>query len=294
MSALNPPPPPPAQPNIAAGRSENQQLLNPLAPRFGRFLRLPPELQFIIWRFVIDGIPPLLIEIRQRNVWCPDHNVSIPTFYSPCRTPDLLRTSRDAADELLRRYEWSFGIEGLGDRAPWRDKVLVNWEKDFVYFGEGVDFRAFQAITRIVVRTGRRGRPPTRRYRVRGVEKVQLLALSVNNWGMHSSIVHMQTWRSLKEVALVVADDELDRDPVFTLEAEQGVVIHGYDVIHGLRALHGWHNVNTHGGERLIVGLGTVEGGDRNSRLLRQLCTDLLRWISAVTLLWCVLKYLNE
>ncbi|KAH9207350.1 hypothetical protein DL95DRAFT_483381 [Leptodontidium sp. 2 PMI_412] len=219
MSALNPPPPPPAQPNIAAGRSENQQLLNPLAPRFGRFLRLPPELQLIIWRFIIDDIPPRLIEIRQRNVRCPDHNVSIPTFHSPCRNPNLLRTSRDAADELLRRYEWSFGIEGL---------------------------------------------------------------------------VHMQTWRSLKEVALVVADDELDRDPVFTLEAEQGVVIHGYDVIHGLRALHGWHNVNTHGGERLIVGLGTVEGDDRNSRLLRQLCTDLLRWISAVTLLWCVLKYLNE
>ncbi|PVH78205.1 hypothetical protein DL98DRAFT_590533 [Cadophora sp. DSE1049] len=190
--------------------------------QFTHFPQLPVELRLKIWDFAIEDIPPRLIEIRHRYIFSPQYREYFPAFYSTCRLPEVLYQCPEAREHVLKKYEWSFGMEGMNEDA-FQNKILVNWEKDVVFFADSSAFSLFDKTFSLGSTAGNNGRRIMRRGVIRGPEKVRTLALSCPSWLEKEGSINMQTWISLEKVALVWTDQKIGREPILKREVELGL-----------------------------------------------------------------------
>ncbi|KAG4429199.1 hypothetical protein IFR05_015322 [Cadophora sp. M221] len=216
----------------------------PPNPNTGLVPRVPQEIQRAILEIALEDFPPRLIEIRQDFVWSQTHQQNIARLSSPCGIPNILGISHESYQMVLGQYEWSFGVEGIQGRE-WRNRILINWAKDMVYFGNDVDYQLVQ--DGIVL-----SRDPLTRYRVHGVDRVRKMALLDLWWGA-PTLTNMPVWAALREVTLVTADRDLSSAPRLVVNTVVNMAF--------FRQSRGWNiNIGSNG-SLLVVRLGRVNRG---------------------------------
>lgn len=152
-------------------------------------------------------------------------------------------------------------MEGLDedDAFAFRNRILVDWAKDVVFFKDSSAFSVFDKTFSLGSTVGSDGRRSMRTAVVTGPEKVRILALACPAWLGKEGWISMQRWISLEKISLVWTDLDIGRQPELKAEPELGLcawvwscrpsVVYGDD--------HGF-NLTRRDGTQVIVDFGFV------------------------------------
>ncbi|KAG4425914.1 hypothetical protein IFR04_000858 [Cadophora malorum] len=201
-----------------------ENLFQPIR-QFTYFPQLPVELRLKIWDFAIADIPPRLIEIRHRYIFSHKHRNYFPKFYSLCRLPALLHQCPEAREQVLKKYEWAFGMEGMDedDGFAFQNRIFIDWAKDVVLFTDSSTFSVFDKTFSLGSVVGSDGRRRIKTGVIRGPEKVRILALACPAWLGKEGRISMQRWISLGKIYLVWTEPRIGREPELKAEPELGL-----------------------------------------------------------------------
>ncbi|KAK0109613.1 hypothetical protein ONS95_002295 [Cadophora gregata] len=183
--------------------------------------RFPDEHRAAIWNSTLEDIPPRLIPIYEHVIKSGAHQKLFSMLYSPLSKHEVEYHDFLCRPRVLQNYDLAFGLDGLTE-TEFQSRILVNWDKDIVYFPRYSVLELLQEGFRIT-------RQPPLRVVVQGVENVKTIALRVSEWQGRAPSLDMNKWTSLEKIMLVEADYDVGKFPTMTqLRNSQG---HGFDTL---------------------------------------------------------------